>query len=468
MEQQNDEVNTSEHHSTKQENNLLLCSSQLIPHLESSGIRPSEAQHIATQLDIIDLTELAQHSIEEFRTVITSTTTIQGKLTQNLIYQALQDVLSASNNYSTTTTTAPKKSTAIPFSTTKKPYRTLIKHKYRVLAADFTPDCKLLFTAGADKRVGVWSTLDGKHLQWLIGHSDEVSSVSVCPKGTYVATAGKSQMNHPVELIIWSIHENKFSNVAHFLDNTFRGNYHHDSPDIHFHPTDPILAIDCLVGILLYKANGDDYSQSNWSELSCIRLPKERYKFCYTSGYLSFIPPSMGAGNYCLLSVRWESEFSSIEVSSTSGEEVKRQKFLVPQIVLAPQRYNCNTNCAIFSQVCDGILSGSRDGSIWLWNHENGEIVRQHSHVHEAECGIVRMSLVVSSTMLLTGGGDGTIRAWHLPEMTPHHRWQHHGLGKTVTRHRYARSSFFMRADCSGFWLATIVDDENMVKVWVA
>jgi WD40 repeat protein len=69
----------------------------------------------------------------------------------------------------------------------------LAGHQGTVMALSYSPDGRLLATAGYDQRVGLWRAADGKHLDWLLGHTAPVRAISFSPDGRYLASAGSDR-----------------------------------------------------------------------------------------------------------------------------------------------------------------------------------------------------------------------------------------------------------------------------------
>src|SRR5579871_1471396 len=69
-----------------------------------------------------------------------------------------------------------------------------------ILSIAFSPDGKLLASAGSDKLVRIWSVSTGKVVHTLKGHTDQVNGVAFSPDGKLLASASDDQTAR-----LWSV-----------------------------------------------------------------------------------------------------------------------------------------------------------------------------------------------------------------------------------------------------------------------
>ncbi|MBX9850250.1 MAG: caspase family protein [Cytophagaceae bacterium] len=81
--------------------------------------------------------------------------------------------------------------TLLTFSQDIKPTKTLEESGHVVIAMAFSPDNKILATAGLDNNVILWDMISGTKMNTLKGHSNWVVSLCFSPSGNYIASGSK-------------------------------------------------------------------------------------------------------------------------------------------------------------------------------------------------------------------------------------------------------------------------------------
>src|SRR6185503_2586749 len=62
--------------------------------------------------------------------------------------------------------------------------------EWGVRNAAFSPDGKLIITAGLDNKIILWDANNGNLLNTLIGHTDDVEEVAFSPDGKLIVSTG--------------------------------------------------------------------------------------------------------------------------------------------------------------------------------------------------------------------------------------------------------------------------------------
>lgn len=95
----------------------------------------------------------------------------------------------------------------------------------RVNGIAFSPDGQMLAAGLDDKTAGIWSVADGKRLQTLEGHTDEVTSVAFSPDGSLLATGSVDKnvkvwqvSDGSLKISIEGVHSKPITDVLFSLD----------------------------------------------------------------------------------------------------------------------------------------------------------------------------------------------------------------------------------------------------------
>ena len=83
-------------------------------------------------------------------------------------------------------------------------------HLKYVLAADMSPDEKMLVTGGADKALNLWDATSGRLLGQMQGHTSDIESVAFTPNGRFIISASEDR-----SVRIWSVdHQQELAMLA--------------------------------------------------------------------------------------------------------------------------------------------------------------------------------------------------------------------------------------------------------------
>jgi WD40 repeat protein len=118
--------------------------------------------------------------------------------------------------------------------------------------------------------------------------------------------------------------------------------------------------------------------------------------------------------------------------------------------VLSSFEGHCNWVTAVVASAQHGIFSGSQDGFIIHWSAAaDGRMVKKLDKAHDRSV----MCLSMFESLLASGGDDGNIHIWNLPQLT---------------LVNYIKATHVAYAICfhpSGAWLASGGSDRQ-IKLW--
>ncbi|QSJ17231.1 PD40 domain-containing protein [Nostoc sp. UHCC 0702] len=330
-----------------------------------------------------------------------------------------------------------------------------------VESISFSPDGKMLASGSYDKTIKLWSTVDGKQLNSLKGHSDAVRSVVWSPDGQMLTSASIDKT-----VIIWSIEGNILKTIQN------------DSwiESAAWNPKSKILAFGSDDGIIkLWNFEGKEVkiTTGHMDAVRSVNFSPDGKMLASGSddgtiklwrtvdGEVSREIPVHSGKVY---SVAWSadgkmlasgSEDGTVKLWSTvDGKELWNHKknYSVRSVSFSPdgkllawtsgriiklrskgdkeirtlKRHNKEILSVSFSHDSKMLASGSRDGTIKLWNLTNNK--QEMLTGHRGEVRSVAWS--PDGKLLASGSTDNTLKLWNLENRRE--RWTQNGGGGFV------------------------------------
>ncbi|MEN8136001.1 MAG: hypothetical protein ABFS18_10790 [Thermodesulfobacteriota bacterium] len=246
-------------------------------------------------------------------------------------------------------------------------------HKGEVTAVDISPDGRLVVSGGLDGKVRIWNIADGKELH-AFGENLEVADVAFSPNGLRVICAARNDRKKDV-IQIWDYtkeklreeiegHSQRINTVAYSPngkmiasgsgDNTVKTWYASNGRDIHS-----------------YKAGKNDVLAVSWS------------------------PDS----DYIASGLSWD---SNILVWNTSRDK----------LVKTLDGHGDWVTAVLYSPSGRNIISGSKDGSIRIWDSGSG---KETSMFREAWWGEIRELAISGDGSYLAGATENnSVVIWYV------------------------------------------------------
>lgn len=288
---------------------------------------------------------------------------------------------------------------------------TLAKHSGDVVAVTYSPDGKLLATAGSDKKVILWEARTGKELMTLSGHSQGLEDIAFSPDGRYLATASDDK-----SIKLWSpLNGQELRSLTGFTDVIWKISFSSDSKSLAIAGNETATVWDINTGQLILTLKGQ-HAPIAFSPLG---------KYLATSG---------DDGTTILWDTdSWQDILSlphaanALAFSPDEARLVTAMEELIVWDVLTGEELMTTTE---FKAVVLGIefnpdgsrlVAGSQDGTVSIWDSQTGKrlfaLAGHAGAINDVafnpECvALPDLSFEWCGVWLATASRDGTAKVW--------------------------------------------------------
>ena len=253
-----------------------------------------------------------------------------------------------------------------------QPGRTIDAHGARVSNVQFSPNGRLLATAGFDNTVKLWEVATRKLIQTLTGHTEAVLDLAFSPDGKLLVSVGK---DHTVRL--WEVQSGRLARSIKTVADWHCG--------VAFNPDGSVLTVGSVGGGIYW------WNTSNWQR---VFPPYPAGKPRVAVQGLAFSPDGRQ-----LVSAAKERTARSWDMGS--GKELRRFEGHAAQVFSAAFSPNGKT-----------LATGSEDMSIKLWDVESGKEIRT---LRGHNGYVLRVAFSPDGLQLASASYDATLRLWDVP-----------------------------------------------------
>ncbi|MDH4199354.1 MAG: WD40 repeat domain-containing protein [Spirochaetia bacterium] len=286
-------------------------------------------------------------------------------------------------------------------------------HRDIVIKVKFSPDGDLLASGGNDSDIMLWDGKNGKYLRTLPGEYDKIFDIAFLDAGKKITTA-----NYSGSIIVWDL--KKGIQEAIKLDSDFISSFDFAFPENIFFTASwdkSVKVLEINSKKVMRECKNRDYQ---------IRTVKysEKNKLIYAGtsrGYLLRIAPgnceiSNGEekkmSDSAITSLDLNDELSLLAIAFNDGKLILYDLESLKEIANL-QGHKSSVNAVKINQIYNKIISGDKDGKIFVWDMKTRENMNFAGHIDSVNS----IDISPDGKRMASGSSDHIVKVWSMDKI---------------------------------------------------